>query len=118
MDQAIRAQIRQSAHTVRHRTSYQRPPGSIVTSQDWYKTTNILAFREHADRDGVMRWSDGSLQVLDLKAAVAPLCSGMIVDAHSSSPAAPVDGNHMYHKVTETRSQTSSTYTLSTSHPT
>ena len=56
--------------------------------------------------------------VWDLKAAVAPLCSGMIVDAHSSSPAAPVDGNHMHHKVTETRSQTSIGDTLSTSHPT
>ena len=35
-----------------HPTSYERPPGSHITSQERYKTTNILAFREHADRAG------------------------------------------------------------------
>ena len=70
------------------------------------------------DHTPMKSWSDRGLQVLDLKAAVAPLCSGMIVVACSSSPAAPVDGNHTYHKVPETRSQTSSTHALSTSRPT
>jgi len=41
----------------RYRTSYQRPLDSIVTSQERYKTTSILAFAVQADaeprRDGV-----------------------------------------------------------------
>ena len=32
----------------RYRTSYQRPPDSIVTSQERYKTTSILAFAVQA----------------------------------------------------------------------
>ena len=32
----------------RYRTSYQRPPGSHITSQERYKTTNILAFAVQA----------------------------------------------------------------------
>ena len=38
----------------RYRTSYQRPPGSNVTSQERYKTTNILAFavQAHAEPRG------------------------------------------------------------------
>ena len=41
----------------RYRTSYQRPPGSHITSQERYKTTSILAFGMQAyaepRRDGV-----------------------------------------------------------------
>ena len=40
-----------------HPTSYERPPGSHITSQERYKTTSILAFAVQADavprRDGV-----------------------------------------------------------------
>ena len=38
----------------RYRTSYQRPPGSNVTSQERYKTTNIVAFavQAHAEPRG------------------------------------------------------------------
>ena len=38
----------------RYRTSYQRPPGSHITSQERYKTTNILAFamQAHAEPRG------------------------------------------------------------------
>ena len=36
----------------RYPTSYQRPPDSIVTSQERYKTTSILAFGVQAYADG------------------------------------------------------------------
>ena len=38
----------------RYRTSYQRPPGSHITSQERYKTTNILVFavQAHAESRG------------------------------------------------------------------
>ena len=41
----------------RYRTSYQRPRGSHITSQERYKTTNILAFRMQAQAaDDVLEW--------------------------------------------------------------
>ena len=40
-----------------YRTSYQRPPGSIVMSQKWYKTTNIWPYcvQAHGAHD-VLEW--------------------------------------------------------------
>jgi len=41
----------------RYRTSYQRPPGSHITSQERYKTTNILAFGVQAQAaEDVFEW--------------------------------------------------------------
>ena len=84
----------------RYRTSYQRPPGSHITSQERYKTNQHSGIRRASARRAKRRWSDSSLQVEDPKASGTPTCvattcatflgSAAVVAAHSIMQSGPL----------------------------
>ena len=99
-------------------THKERSKKHQITSQERYKTINILGIRCASARRAKKRWSDSSLQVEDLKASGTPTSLAVACATFPSSSTIAVAHFIMHHDMSRKRLKTSSTDTLSTSHPT